>query len=103
MSDHETFPPPEQATKISGEPCPKCRRPLDSDGWCPDCSRRRKVLTTIALIVLGPILGFGSCLVGLGGPGSEFFIVIGLALIILCPIVGIIYAIVATIRAYRRR
>jgi len=105
MSDHETFPPPEQrpTTTTHGEPCPKCRRPLDNDGWCIDCSRRRKVLTTIALIVVGPILGFGSCLAGIGSTSLNLLIPIGLALMILSPIAGIIYAIVAAIRANNRQ
>lgn len=106
MSDRRDFPPQgekKEPANPRGEPCPKCRRPLDGDSWCQDCSRRRKVLITMALIVLGPILGFGSCLVGIGSDYFSFLIVVGLALMILSPIAGIIYAIVAAIRANNRR
>lgn len=106
MGEQDTFPPSgggSEAQHPNGEPCPKCKRPLDRDGWCQDCSRRRKVLITIALIVLGPILGFGSCVVGIGSTDLTFLIVVGLALMILSPIAGVIYAIVAAIQANKRR
>lgn len=106
MPDRSSFPPQEEQKEPAyprGEPCPKCKRPLDRDGWCQDCSRRRKVLITIALIALGPILGFGSCVVGIGSTDLTFLIVVGLALMILSPIAGIIYAIVAAIQANKRR
>lgn len=117
MAEHDTFPPPgspmsgpppkkeepkSDGSYPRGTPCPKCKRPLDSDGWCPDCSRRRKTITVLLLVFLGPILGFGSCILGISSTDLSVLIVVGVALMIVAPIAGIIYAIVAAVQAGKR-
>lgn len=69
--------------------------PLEGDGWCSNCSKRRKVVTTLMLLVGMPVMGFGSCLIGLSSEPLMVLAPVGILLLLLGPIAGLIYLFLA--------
>ena len=41
--------------------CPKCHEPLDPEGWCSACAKRRILKWSVASAILSPPVGFGMC------------------------------------------
>ncbi|MCE9558887.1 MAG: hypothetical protein K8R88_08040 [Armatimonadetes bacterium] len=63
----EPEPKPEVYIGKLSPPCPRCKRPMEDGLWCPRCAARRQIWLGLLVIIVLPLLGFGTCVAGFLG------------------------------------
>jgi hypothetical protein len=79
--------------------CGKCGAPMANPEWCGRCASQRQLWLGLLFFIAGPLVGFGTCLLGVGSSGGTSLMELGLILLVLGPIVGFVLFIMSLISA----